>query len=101
MGPAGFVAVIAGWVTTEVGRQPFTVYHALRTGESVSPVASPAVTGSLIAFVVVYFVAFTSGAVYILKLMGRPPEEHESEPEQIPIRSAGITPASAIQTGER
>ena len=39
MGPAGFVAVIAGWVTTEVGRQPFTVYGLLRTADSVSPLA--------------------------------------------------------------
>ena len=37
MGPAGFVAVIAGWVTTEVGRQPYTVYGLLRTADSASP----------------------------------------------------------------
>jgi cytochrome bd ubiquinol oxidase subunit I len=89
MGPAGFIAVIAGWVTTEVGRQPFTVYHALRTADSVSPVASPAVSGSLIAFVVVYFATFVSGAVYILKLMSKPPSSHETLPEALPIRSAG------------
>jgi cytochrome bd ubiquinol oxidase subunit I len=96
MGPAGFVAVIAGWVTTEVGRQPFTVYHLLRTVNSVSPIASPAVSGSLIAFVIVYFTAFTSGAVYILKLMAKPPQAHEPAPEHVPMRSAGITPAAAI-----
>jgi cytochrome d ubiquinol oxidase subunit I len=43
MGPAGFVAVLAGWVTTEVGRQPFTVYGLLRTSRLVSPLAAPAV----------------------------------------------------------
>ena len=96
MGPAGFIAVIAGWVTTEVGRQPFTVYHALRTVDSVSPVASPAVTGSLIAFVLVYFGTFVSGAVYILKLMARPPSTHETVPEATPIRTAGVTPAAAV-----
>ena len=80
MGPAGFVAVIAGWVTTEVGRQPFTIYHALRTAESVSPIASPAVTGSLLAFVVVYFLTFVSGAIYILKMMAMPPSTHETVP---------------------
>jgi cytochrome bd ubiquinol oxidase subunit I len=96
MGPAGFIAVIAGWVTTEVGRQPFTVYHALRTVDSVSPVASPAVTGSLIAFVLVYFGTFVSGAVYILKLMAKPPSTHETVPEATPIRTAGITPAAAV-----
>ena len=39
MGPAGFVAVLAGWITTEVGRQPYTVYGLLRTAHSVSPIA--------------------------------------------------------------
>jgi cytochrome bd ubiquinol oxidase subunit I len=96
MGPAGFVAVIAGWVTTEVGRQPFTIYHVLRTAESVSPIASPAVSGSLIAFVLVYFATFVSGAVYTFKLMAQPPSTHESVPEATPIRTAGITPAAAL-----
>jgi cytochrome d ubiquinol oxidase subunit I len=100
MGPAGFIAVIAGWVTTEVGRQPFTIYHALRTAQSVSPVASPAITGSLLAFIVVYFATFASGAVYILRLMAHPPSSHEPPPEHIPIRTAGITPAPAIEAGE-
>ncbi len=96
MGPAGFVAVIAGWVTTEVGRQPFTIYHALRTADSVSPIASPAVTGSLLAFVVVYFGTFVSGAVYIVRLMAKPPSTHETVPEAAPTRSGGITPAAAF-----
>src|SRR5436305_15239270 len=65
MGPAGFIAVLAGWVTTEVGRQPFTVYGLLRTADSASPLAAPAVGSSLIAFVVVYFTVFGAGFVYI------------------------------------
>ena len=96
MSPAGFVAVIAGWVTTEVGRQPFTIYHALRTADSVSPIASPAVTGSLLAFIVVYFAAFVSGTWYIFKLMAAPPSTHETAPEHGPIRTAGITPAAGL-----
>jgi cytochrome d ubiquinol oxidase subunit I len=96
MGPAGFVAVIAGWVTTEVGRQPFTIYHALRTAESVSPVASPAVTGSLLAFIVVYFGTFVSGAVYIVKLMAKAPSIHETVLDAAPTHAAGITPAAAL-----
>ena len=99
MGPAGFVAVIAGWVTTEVGRQPFTIYHVLRTADSVSPIASPAVTGSLLAFIVVYFVAFVSGTLYILKLMAMPPSTHETVPEAAPIRTAGVTPAAGLRPG--
>jgi cytochrome d ubiquinol oxidase subunit I len=92
------VAVIAGWVTTEVGRQPFTVYHALRTVDSVSPIASPAVTGSLLAFVVVYFGTFVSGAVYIVKMMAKPPSTHETLPEAAPTRTGGIAPAAAFNT---
>lgn len=100
MAPAGFIAVIAGWVTTEVGRQPFTVYHMLRISESVSPIASPAVTGSLIALVVVYFTTFVSGAIYMVKLMAQPPRSHETATEGLPIRSAGITAAPAVGGGE-
>ena len=93
MGPSGFVAVIAGWVTTEVGRQPYTVYGLLRTADSVSPLAAPAVTASLIAFVLVYFAVFGIGAWYILKLMSHAPQPHEPDLSEAPIRSAGITPA--------
>ena len=62
MGPAGFIAVLAGWITTETGRQPFTVYGLLRTTESASPLAPPAVGSSLLAFVIVYFAVFSTGS---------------------------------------
>jgi cytochrome d ubiquinol oxidase subunit I len=97
MGPSGFIAVIAGWVTTEVGRQPWTVYGLLRTADSVSPLAAPAVTGSLIAFVIVYFSVFSAGTWYILRLMSKPPQQGEPAPEHAPIRSAGVTPAPAVE----
>ena len=101
MGPTGFVAVIAGWITTEVGRQPYTVYGQLLTGQSHSPLAAPAVAASLIAFVIVYFFVFGAGAWYLLKLMGHTPQAHETEPPQTPIRSAGITPAPALDGAPR
>jgi cytochrome d ubiquinol oxidase subunit I len=95
MGPAGFVAVLAGWITTEVGRQPFTVYGLLRTAESASPLAAPAVASSLIAFIIVYFTVFTAGVVYLLRLMAAPPHPGEQGPSHdVPIRTAGITPAT-------
>jgi cytochrome bd ubiquinol oxidase subunit I len=99
MGPAGFVAVIAGWVTTEVGRQPFTVYGLLRTAASASPLEAPAVAASLLTFIVVYFIVFGAGTGYILKLMGKPPHRGETGPEtgaDHPIRTAGITPAPSV-----
>lgn len=103
MGPSGFVAVIAGWVTTEVGRQPYTVYGLLRTVDSVSPLAAPAVAASLLAFVIVYFVAFGAGIYYLLHLMAKPPGAGETAPPNVPQRAAGITPASsvAVETSAR
>ena len=102
MGPAGFVAVLAGWITTETGRQPFTVYKLLRTADAASPLAAPAVSSSLIAFVVVYFAVFAAGVIYILRLMGHPPLHGEQGPPgDIPARAAGITPAvAAVAKGE-
>ncbi|MFE1601214.1 cytochrome ubiquinol oxidase subunit I [Methylobacterium sp. ID0610] len=97
MGPAGFVAVLAGWITTEVGRQPFTIYGLLRTAQSVSPLSAPAVAGSLTAFVLIYFAVFSMGVIYILKLMSKPPHYGEPGVETgAPIRTAGITPAPAV-----
>ncbi len=99
MGPAGFVAVLAGWVTTEVGRQPFTVYGLLRTAHSAAPLDAPAVAASLLAFVIVYFVVFSAGTGYILKLMSHAPHPGEPGLEESPgqpVRTAGITPAPGI-----
>ena len=97
MGPAGFVAVIAGWVTTEVGRQPYTVHGLLRTAESASRLDAPAVALSLLAFIVVYFVVFGVGVVYILRLMGQPPHRGEQGPARgQPVRAAGLTPSPAV-----
>jgi len=99
MGPAGFVAVLAGWITTEVGRQPYTVYGHLLTADSVSPIAAPAVATSLTAFVVVYFFVFGAGAFYIFRLMARMPAEAEDDTlDKGPVRTAGITPGPAQGT---
>jgi cytochrome d ubiquinol oxidase subunit I len=96
MGPAGFVAVIAGWVTTEVGRQPYVVYGLLRTADAIAPIGAPAVATSLAAFVLVYFAVFGAGIWYILRLMSQPPHPGEEGLEQAPIRTAGgITPSVA------
>jgi cytochrome bd ubiquinol oxidase subunit I len=94
MGPSGFIAVLAGWITTEVGRQPYTVYGLLTTAQSASPVAAAAVASSLVAFVLVYFALFGAGTFYILRLMNQPPFPHEDDllPTE-PIRAAGIMPA--------
>lgn len=100
MGPAGFIAVLAGWAVTETGRQPYTVYGLLRTAESASPLAAPAVAASLAAFAVVYLTVFGAGLWYVVSLMGKPPQAGEAGLDGNPIRTAGITPAPAVAEGE-
>ncbi|MDZ7891935.1 MAG: cytochrome ubiquinol oxidase subunit I [Rhodoferax sp.] len=99
MGPSGLIAVLAGWVTTEVGRQPWTIYGVLRTADSASPLAAPAVAMSLLAFILVYFAVFGAGVFYILKLMSKSPGIHEPPPSQVPQMAAGTLPVTALRTG--
>ncbi len=98
MGPSGFLAVLCGWITTEVGRQPYTVYGLLRTGESAAPLQPDAVGASLMAFIVVYFLVFGSGTIYLLVLMGMRPKDRIDIDEIGPTRTAGITPVAANPT---
>lgn len=98
MGPMGFVAVLAGWITTEMGRQPYTVYGLLKTVHSASPIDAPALSFSLAAFALVYFIVFAAGVFYILRLMGSPPEPGEKGlPEDQPTRTTGITPTRPLK----
>lgn len=69
MSPSGFIAVLAGWFVTEVGRQPYIVYNILKTADMVSPVLGKYVFISLIAFVVVYVIIFGAGIYYIMHLI--------------------------------
>jgi cytochrome d ubiquinol oxidase subunit I len=98
LSPAGIIAVVAGWVTTEVGRQPYTIYGVLTTAESVSSVAAEAVGASLAAFVVIYFAVFGAGAFYMLRLMSKVPMPTEGDlPPQEPMRAAGLMPGPVMQ----
>jgi len=101
MGPSGFVAVVAGWVVTEVGRQPWTIYGQLTTAASASPIETPAVATSLLVFIVVYFIVFGAGTFYLLRLMGKTPDSGESVADLGPIRTSGITPGPAKTLGQR
>lgn len=78
--PSGFVAVLTGWITAEVGRQPYVVYGVLRTADAVSPVSGASVAASLLFFIVVYAIVFSAGALYILRLMANGPDSHEEPP---------------------
>ncbi|HWM70009.1 MAG TPA: cytochrome ubiquinol oxidase subunit I [Steroidobacteraceae bacterium] len=69
MGPAGIIAMLAGWITTEVGRQPWVVYGLLRTADAVTPHSTAELGLSLVLFVVVYFTVFGAGIRYLLRLI--------------------------------
>ena len=99
MGPSGFVAVISGWIVTEVGRQPYTVYGLLRTADSMSPIDAPAVAISLIAFIVIYFTLFGAGFHYIFRQMKKPPMISEAVlSSQLPTRAAGFVHPELTKT---
>jgi cytochrome d ubiquinol oxidase subunit I len=76
--PAGFVSVLAGWFVTEVGRQPWIVQGLMRTQDATSPVMGTSIAISLTAFIIVYVFVFGAGSYYILKLIGKGPEEGEA-----------------------
>jgi cytochrome bd ubiquinol oxidase subunit I len=74
----GFIAVIAGWTTTEVGRQPWTIYGLMRTADSYSPSLTGAnVLLSLLLYVVVYLVIYPVGISVMLRFVWRGPEPVE------------------------
>lgn len=90
MGPAGFMAVICGWIVAEVGRQPWTVTGLLRTADSVSPIGAGQVSASLLGFMTVYAVIFSVGVLYILRLIAQGPEA-EAAPD-----AAGEPPGNPL-----
>ncbi|MDR3518836.1 MAG: cytochrome ubiquinol oxidase subunit I [Azospirillaceae bacterium] len=77
MGPAGLIAILAGWLTTEIGRQPWVVYGVMRTVDAVSNHSVLALTMTLIVFVVTYFAVFGFGVTLMLRLVGQEPGPHD------------------------
>jgi cytochrome d ubiquinol oxidase subunit I len=77
MTPAGFVAVLAGWYTTEIGRQPYVVYGLLRTSQAATAIDAGSVITSLIVFATVYLFVFIAGTYYLLKMLRRGPQPVE------------------------
>jgi cytochrome d ubiquinol oxidase subunit I len=79
MTPAGFVAVLAGWYTTEIGRQPYVIYGLMRTAEASSAIDSASVVTSLAVFASIYLFVFIAGTYYLLKLLRKGPQPVERE----------------------
>ena len=103
--PPGFIAILTGWFTAEVGRQPWVVFGLLRTADAVTPslTVSQAWT-SLIAFVAVYTLIFSAGTLYIYRLLRSGPGEIPPAPETgatalRPLAAGGRSPAAATPPG--
>ena len=97
MGPSGFIAVLAGWITAEVGRQPYVVYGALRTADAVSPVDGAQVAMSLLVFIVTYAIVFSAGALFILRLLNRGPVDEGHDTPDV----KGSAPGDALAAGTK
>lgn len=69
MGPSGLIAILAGWFTTEIGRQPWVVYGLLRTRDAVSAHGDIHMSLSLLAFIAVYASVFGIGYLYLVRLI--------------------------------
>ncbi len=95
---AGFVAVIAGWVVTESGRQPWLVYGVMRTADGVSPVPGATVLGTLGLFIVAYGIVFSFGIYYMNRLIKYGPETSEP-PHDEPDNFSGNPIAAARAAG--
>jgi cytochrome bd ubiquinol oxidase subunit I len=88
--PTGFVAVLAGWFTAEVGRQPWVIYGLLRTKDAVTPsLTSSDVVISLIGYMAIYAVIYSFGLYYIYRLLRDGPAEEATSPDT-------LTPAQPI-----
>lgn len=79
MGPSGIVAILAGWYTTEIGRQPWTIYGLLRTADAVSAHSATQLGITLVLFVLIYFAVFGTGVGYLMRLIRVGPVSHAGQ----------------------
>lgn len=106
--PLPWIAILTGWYTAEVGRQPWTVYGVLRTADAVTPsLTAAAATASLILFVAVYAFIFSFGTYYIYRLLRAGPAGLGGKPLHIPVPNRPMSLAdraaetrSFIEAGE-
>lgn len=79
MGPAGLIAILAGWITTEVGRQPWVVHGLLRTDAAVSAHGDLHMSISLLTFFVVYSLVFGFGYYYMVHQIQKGPQPGDED----------------------
>lgn len=99
MGPSGLIAILAGWFTTEIGRQPWTVYGLQRTREAVSAHGELHMSMSLMAFIIVYSAVFGVGYIYMMQLIKKGPQTGEGQYLQEGGPGKLCTPARPLSAG--
>jgi cytochrome bd ubiquinol oxidase subunit I len=97
MGPAGIIAMLAGWMTTEIGRQPWVVYGVMRTADAASHHSALTLSISLVIFVLLYCAVFGTGISYLLKVVAveperSPPPPDADQPHRRPARPLSAAP---------
>lgn len=103
MGPSGLIAILAGWFTTEIGRQPWVVYGLMRTADGVSSHSYAQLGITLVMFVVVYFALFGTGLGYMMRLVRKGPhtgEGNEQRPGGPGQKRTPARPLSAADDGQ-
>ena len=100
MGPSGLIAILAGWFTTEIGRQPWVVYGLLRTADAVSHHSYSQLGFTLVAFVVVYFALFGTGFGYMMRLVRKGPHTGEGDEQRPGGPGQKRTPARPLSAAD-
>lgn len=96
IGPLGFVAVLAGWITTEVGRQPWVVYGMMRTADGVSPsLTGSDVLISLLCYMAVYLIIFPAGLLVMARIVRKGPQR--APEEDAPIEAGRPSQPATVQ----
>jgi len=91
--PLGFIAVVAGWTTTEVGRQPWTVYGVMRTAHSVTPsLTGSDVLLSLLGYMTVYCIMFPAGLFMVRRIVRAGVSDDDDAPVGAGRPSAPVKP---------
>ncbi|WP_143691756.1 cytochrome ubiquinol oxidase subunit I, partial [Xanthomonas axonopodis] len=95
--PAGFMALVAGWFVTEIGRQPWVVYGLLRTADAVGPQSTATVAVSLLVYLLGYAFVFGFGIFYLTKLVRAGPQPSRDGPD---VAGGDHTPARPLSAAE-
>lgn len=96
--PSGFVALVAGWFVTEMGRQPWIVYGVLRTADAVGPQTAWMTTISLAVYVAGYAFVFGWGIWYLVKILRHGPHAQDGSPS---LEGGDRTPARPISAADQ